>query len=330
MAVFHSPLFRKLLISTFILIAATLLILDSFLTAYIGQRETQSVQHRLTLEARILSGEAPAIAPAGLEDWAKRVAARAQARVTVVDPKGAVLADSEHDPETMENHANRPEIQQAYAGQVGVSIRHSATLDRDLCYVAITFPYQGGARFILRLAVPLQVLDTAVAAVRWWMFEASLIALALAMAIAYFFSVRFTRRIRRLQSFAENLMATRASQDLAPDADDELGELARSLNRMAAQLRDSLDRLSLESARREAILSGMVEGVLAVDLEMRITFCNASFARVIGAPTTILERTPLLEVVRDAGLRDMFRQVLGSGIPLKQRLELPAADGRSF
>ncbi len=330
MAVFHSPLFRKLLISTFILIAATLLILDSFLTAYIGQRETQSVQHRLTVEARILSGEAPAIAPARLEDWAKQVAARAQARVTIVDPKGAVLADSEHDPETMENHASRPEIIQAYAGKVGVSIRHSATLDRDLCYVAITFPYQGGARFILRLAVPLQELDTAVASVRWWMFEASLIALALAMAIAYFFSVRFTRRIRRLQSFAENLVATRASQDLAPDADDELGELAKSLNRMAAQLRDSLDRLSLESARREAILSGMVEGVLAVDHEMRITFCNASFARVIGAPATILERTPLLEVVRDAGLRDMFRQVLASRAPLKRRLELPAADGRSF
>jgi two-component system phosphate regulon sensor histidine kinase PhoR len=162
------------------------------------------------------------------------------------------------------------------------------------------------------------------------MFEASLIALALAMAIAYFFSDRFTRRIRRLQSFAENLVATRASQDLPPDADDELGELARSLNRMAAQLRDSLDRLSLESARREAILSAMVEGVLAVDDEMRITFCNESFAHVIGAPAAIAERTPLLEVVRDAGLRDMFRQVLASGKPLKQRLELPAADGRSF
>ena len=328
--VFHSPLFRKLLISTFLLIAATLLILDFFLTAYIGKRETQSVQQRLTVEARILSGEAPAIVPARLEDWAKQAAARAQARVTVVDPKGAVLADSEHDPETMENHANRPEIRQAFAGQVGASVRHSATLDRDLCYVAISFQYQGSAPFILRLAVPIQELDTAVAPLRWWMFEASLIALVLAMAISYFFSVQFTRRIRRLQSFAENLVATRASQDLPPDADDELGDLARSLNRMAAQMRGSLDRLSLESMRREAILSAMVEGVLAVNHEMRITFCNESFARVIGAPGAIAERTPLLEVVRDAGLRDMFYQVLVSGKPLKQRLELPAAHGRSF
>ncbi len=330
MAIFHSPLFRKLLVSAFLLTTATLLILDSFLTRYIGERETRSVQHRLTLESRILAGEAPAVAPAHLEDWAKEVSARAQARITIVDPKGAVLADSQHDPETMENHANRPEIRQAYEGKVGVSIRHSATVDRDLCYVAIGFPYQSGTGFVLRLAVPLEELDTAIAAMRWWMFGASLIALALAMVIAYFFSDRFTRRIRRLQSFAENLVVTRASQALPPDADDELGALARSLNRMAAQMRDSLDRLNLESARREAILSGMVEGVLAVDQEIRVTFCNESFARVIGAPAPLAERAPLLEVVRDAGLRDMLSQVLASGKPLKQRLQLTAADGRSF
>ncbi|MCU1272766.1 MAG: sensor histidine kinase, partial [Bryobacterales bacterium] len=276
------------------------------------------------------AGEALAVTPAHIANWANEASERAQARVTIVDPKGTVLADSEHDPETMENHAARPEIRQAHAGQLGVSIRHSATLDRDLCYVALRFPYRSDANFILRLAVPLAELDTAKAGVRWWMFGVSLIALALAMLIAYLFSARFTGRIRNLQSFAEHLVETRASQELLPDEDDELGSLARSMNRMAAQLRDSLDRLSLESARLEAILASMVEGVLAVDHELRVRFCNESFARAIGAPTAIPERTPLLEVMRDAGLLDMMTKVLVSGKPLKQRLQLTAADGRSF
>src|SRR6185369_7745219 len=247
--VIRSPLFQKLLLSAFLLIAATLLFLDFFLTGHIAARETQAVQHRLTMEARILAGEARAVTAAQMGDWAKEASARAGARVTIVDPKGAVLADSEHDPETMENHAGRPEIRQAYAGQAGVSIRHSATLDRDLCYVALKFPYSGNTNFVLRLAVPLEELETSIAAVRWSIFGASLIALALAMLIAYLFSARFTGRIRNLQSFAEHLVETRASQELLPDEDDALGSLARSLNRMAAQLRDSLDRLSLESAR---------------------------------------------------------------------------------
>jgi two-component system phosphate regulon sensor histidine kinase PhoR len=272
--VFRSPLFRKLLISAFFLIAATLLGLNFFLTRYAAELEIRYVEDRLAAEARILQGEIRNIAQADLENWAKDVSARAQARITIVDPKGAVLADSEHDPETMENHAGRPEIRQAYGGEIGVAIRHSATLDRDLCYVAVTFPYRGEVRFILRLAVPLQELNTAVAAVRWWLMGTSLIALALAMVVAYVFSERFTGRIRNLQEFAEHLVETRAARDLPPDAEDELGALARSLNRMAAQLRDSLERLGLESARREAILSSMVEGVLAVDREMRITFAQ--------------------------------------------------------
>jgi two-component system phosphate regulon sensor histidine kinase PhoR len=330
LSVLHSPLFRKLLVSAFFLIAATLLGLDFFLTSYIADRETQSVQHRLTAEARILRGEVPDVQSAQLEAWAKEVSRRAQARITVIEPTGTVLADSEHDPETMENHANRPEIRQAYAGRVGVSIRHSATLGRDLCYVAVGFPYRGAARFVLRLAVPIEELNSAVAAVRWWLMGASLSALGGAMVIAYIFSERFTGRIRQLQSFAEHLVDTRAAADIQPDTDDELGALARSLNRMAAQLRDSLDRLSLESARREAILSGMAEGVLAVDQEMRITFSNESFARVIGASGAIRAHTPLLEVARDAGLLNMLSEVLVSDKPQKRRLELSAAEGRAF
>ena len=133
------------------------------------------------------------------------------------------------------------------------------------------------------------------------------------MVVAYLFSDRFTRRIRHLQSFAEHLVETRAPPTCPPMPTTSSAPLARSLNRMATQLRDSLDRLSLESARREAILSSMVEGVLAVDQHMRITFCNESFARVAGIPVPVPQRTPLLEVVRDAGLLDMLSRSFGFG-----------------
>src|SRR5579863_23372 len=279
----RSPLFRKLLTSAFLLIAATLLTLYFYLAAYTAERETQQVQGRLTAEGRILAGDLPAADGKALETWAKQVALRAEARVTVIDPKGVVLADSEHDPETMENHAGRPEIREAYAGRTGASIRHSTTLDRDLCYVALPLHYIGRGGFVLRLAVPIEELDTAVLSVRWRILLASLVALGLALVFSYFFSAAITRRIRRLQSFAENLLNEQEPEKLWPDASDELGDLARSLSRMADHLRTLFERLRVESARREAILSSMVEGVLAVDQEMRVTFCNESFASAVGA-----------------------------------------------
>ncbi len=325
-----SPIFRKLLASAFLLITVTLLVLDLYLTRYTARQQVEDVQQRLEAEARILSGELRSVKPGQLERWSQDAGARAQARATVINPQGVVLADSQHDPETMENHANRPEIQQAIQRQVGASIRHSATLNRDLCYLALRIDYGGRPGFVLRLAVPVTDVDAAIAAVRWRTLGASLVAALVALGIAYFFSRTFTQRINRLQAFAESLVEARFSGIYAPVEDDELGALGRSLNRMSAQLRELVDRLSLESARREAILASMVEGVLAVDADLRVTFCNDSFARVVGARTPVPELVPLLDLVRDPGLIDMLTQVLASGQSVKQRLQLPAAEARVF
>jgi len=123
------------------LIAVTLLILNFYLSRYTARLEVERVEQRLAAEARLLATEVAGVLRPHLGDWVREAAARAQTRVTVIDPQGAVLADSDHNPETMDNHANRPEVRQARQGYVGTAIRHSATLNRDLCYVALPVEY---------------------------------------------------------------------------------------------------------------------------------------------------------------------------------------------
>jgi two-component system phosphate regulon sensor histidine kinase PhoR len=327
---FRSRIFRKLLFSAFALIALTILILDFYITRFTARRQTAAVEEQLLAEARILAGELDAIEQPHLEDWAHAAHARARARITLISPTGAVLADSLHDPGSMENHRGRPEIRDALRGSVGVSIRHSATLNTELCYVALPAAWRGRPGYVLRLALPLQQLDAAISAVRGRIFAASLIAAAAALLMAYVFSRGFTRRIRRLQSFADSLLTARVPEKLEPDSGDEIGALAASLSRAAAQLRDLFEKLSLESARRQAILSSMVEGVLAVDNELRVTFCNDSFARAVGARTPVGEHLPVLQLVRDPSFLDLLSRVVVTHESLRQRMELSAADGRSF
>jgi two-component system phosphate regulon sensor histidine kinase PhoR len=328
--VFSSPIFRKLLGSAFVLIALTLAVLDFYLTRYTSKHEVQEVERRLTGVARVLTDEPPNLPLERMEEWAKSASARAQCRVTVIDPQGVVLADSDQDPQKMENHANRPEIQAAYMNRVGSAIRRSRTLGRDLCYLAVPLQYKGRSGYVLRVAVPLENIDHAIAQVRWRILTASLLAACVALFIAYFFSRSFTRRISRLRAFAEGLVKANFAESPLPDADDELGALTRSLNSAASELRGLVERLGLESARREAILTSMVEGVLAVDRDLRITFYNASFARAVGLRAEIPERAPLVEVVRDPVLREILSRVVTTGETLKQRLTLPAAEGRAF
>lgn len=322
--------FRKLLLSAFLLLAFALAVLDFYLTRYTAGRETQNVETRLVAEAHLVAYDLANVPATQLNRAVGEAGRRAQTRVTVITHTGVVLADSQHDPETMENHANRPEVREALRGGTGASVRHSVTLNRDLCYVAIPFTYQGRSGLVLRLAVPLVEVSQAVSAVRWRIVYASIITAALALLLAYFFSLRISRRIGRIKLFAERLLVSRDPTALGPEADDELGALSRALNHMGRQLRDSMERLSVESARREAILASMVDGVLAVGHDMRVLFCNDAFADAIGEKRVRIIGTPLLAILRDSALYTLLEIVVAKEEPAKGRIQLAAASDRVF
>lgn len=116
----------------------------------------------------------------------------------------------------------------------------------------------------------------------------------------------------------------------ADGALDELGALDRSLERMARQTGSLVERGKLEARRREAILAAMVEGVLAVDERLRITFCNQALAKLAGGRMPA-SGTPLMELVRDTALQETLSEVIRTGTPAKRRLQIPpSASGRSF
>jgi two-component system, OmpR family, phosphate regulon sensor histidine kinase PhoR len=332
----RSSIFRKFLAGAVLVIGVTVSALDFYLTRYTTRREVARVEQQLETSARILAAEIPALPRESLEDWSKSAGARAGARVTFITPSGVVLADSQHDPESMENHAGRPEVREAVSRGVGSSIRHSQTLDRDLCYLAVSLRYAPKrgqpeqADYVLRLAVPIEDVEAAVGAVERRILWASLAAALLALAISYGFARSFTRRIDRLRAFAEKLGDRQATEDLPAAADDELGLLAASLNRTSRQLRELVDRLHLESSRREAILASMVEGVLAVNQDLRVTFSNRAFLQALGRTGPVAENTPLVECIRDLDLRDLLARVVSTGQPEKKRLQIASAEGRAF
>jgi two-component system, OmpR family, phosphate regulon sensor histidine kinase PhoR len=326
----RSPLFRKLLLGAFLLILLTVVVLDLYVTRFVSAREVDAVQRQLDSQARLLSGEVQAVPAPELQSWSRQAQQRAQSRITVIDPAGVVMADSERDPATMENHAGRPEVRQALEGRRGVSIRHSDTIDVDLVYLAMPLTYGAKPGYVFRVAVPLKNLNAAIAEVRRGILRVSLIVTLAALAVAYFITRYLTGRIRRVQQFAEGLVQARFTDRMEPEPADELGSLSRSLNGMAEQMQNLIERLSLESARREAMLSSMVEGVLAVDHELCVTFCNESLAHAVGARVPIPDRLPLLELIRDPAFLNLLTRVLVTGASQKERLQLAAAEGRSF
>jgi two-component system phosphate regulon sensor histidine kinase PhoR len=156
----------------------------------------------------------------------------------------------------------------------------------------------------------------------------SVLVLAGAAGLAY--KGAFVRRAEQLRNYIESLLDPDVFDYELPTGDDELGQLARSLRRTAPRIRAVVENLKVEGARREAILASMVEGVLAVDRDLRVTFCNDSFARTVGARMPVNSGMRLPELVRDPGVLEIMNTVLADGQHVERRLTLVAAAGHSF
>ena len=187
---------------------------------------------------------------------------------------------------------------------------------------------------VVLIAITLFTIDRILAAngvehVRGPIFCVALGSSIMALLVAFYISRSLARRVSRLKASAEGIL-TGSTESPAADSSDDLGSLERSIAGVAKELRRLLDRLRFENARREAILSSMAEGVLAVDPDLRVTFCNTAFLRAIGFRSPAFEGLSLLELVRDTGLHQLMREVLATGEPQKLRFRLSAAYGRTF
>jgi two-component system phosphate regulon sensor histidine kinase PhoR len=156
-------------------------------------------------------------------------------------------------------------------------------------------------------------------------------AVALSFLAALWGSHSLIRRLSALRDCAQNLIHSHPSAPALPAAEeDEIGALGKALSQAAARWQQLSAQLRFEAAQREAILKSMAEGVLAVDKELRVTFCNDSLARLLGVQPPFSSRLSLLDLARDPGLTEVLAQALNSRKPSRRTLQLAAAHGRIF
>ena len=250
---------------------------------------------------------------AALREWVEKMAASG-VRVTVITAKGQVLADSQSDPSTMENHSDRPEIRDAFAKGEGQSIRHSVTINRNLLYYAVRQNLTTGEPVVLRFALPVATVDEVLGSFRHRLWLSSFVILLISGAASLLVSRRFADRVDRLQEFSRRVAQGDFRPLLADPAGDALDKLAVSLSETAARLDLTIRTLKEERNLSAAILGSMVEGVAVVDATNRVVFSNPGFAEILGLDVPPRIGSALVESVRQTELIEAVRNVL-SGEP---------------
>ena len=142
----------------------------------------------------------------------------------------------------------------------------------------------------------------------------------------WIFSRALAWRIGRIKSFADHVLEATSDQAPLPDEGEETAALNASLHRMDFRIRELVERLSLESARRDAILSSMAEGVLAVNRQLQVVFCNRALLNALGLKRAVHEGMPVHDLIRDPGFLDMIAEVLETGESVTSKLQLPGKE----
>jgi two-component system phosphate regulon sensor histidine kinase PhoR len=311
-------LFWKLGFAFFALLIAVLLPVDFYAERALRRDYERAGFEQLASIARIALAIPPApsallVSPSedslALREWVAKMAASG-VRVTVIASDGKVLGDSQSNIQTMENHADRPEIQDAFLKGSGQSSRHSVSVDKNLLYYAVRYSVPGGPPVVFRFALPQQAVDQELWEFRRRLSLASLVMLFVTGIASLLISQSFSGRVERLERFSLRV----AEGDFRPiDADrtgDGLEALAVSLNATAGRLDRTIRTLTEERNLSSAILGSMVEGVAVVNSSERLLFANTGFAEILGLDVPPQSGSALVEVVRQTELLEAVRAVV--------------------
>jgi two-component system, OmpR family, phosphate regulon sensor histidine kinase PhoR len=237
-------------------------------------------------------------------------ASKSGARVTIIASDGRVLADSESETGTMENHGGRDEVQRAFQTGEGRAIRESVSVKRPLIYYAVRESLPDGTPIVLRLALPVEGIDESLWQFRTSLWLWSLLIFLIAGGVALLMSRSYADRVERLREFSLRV----AEGDFRPLSADGTGDtleaLGASLNQTAARLDRTIRTLTEERNLSSAILGSMVEGVAVVNAAERLVFANPGFASILGLDVPPVAGSSLLEVVRQTELIGAVRRVL--------------------
>ncbi len=255
--------------------------------------------------------------------FAKTIAEQAATRITLIDQQGEVLCDSENE-QQLPNHLSRPEVQAALKTGFGSSVRYSSTLQQRMLYAALRFK-SNDKIIILRTALSVKSIDAVLLKSRQDILFTGAIIILIMIFLAYIAVIYIIIPVGKISNSAKQIANGTLDVRLPVSGRGAIRELALNLNEMAEQLHGRLDAITREKNQRDAILSSMTEGVIAVDLNEKITNINNAAKKIFSlsnSPTNL----HIAELFRDSKISTFVKVVINEQVMHKQEFILNDID----
>ncbi len=243
-----------------------------------------------------------------MDDFVKSFKHSVNMRITVIDNQGTVLADSEKDPQTMENHRMRPEFIDAISGDIGKSIRFSITVEEKMLYVSVPIIVDNKISGVLRISAYLKDIESLLVNIRVKITWIAFTVIAIAFIIALVISRGISRPIDELVSAAKKISQGNFDVRIILKKNDELKDLAESFNDMAFQMKKMFSNLANQKEEFNTIISSIEEPLCVIKKEGIIKLCNESFKKIVDIKD--IKKGYYWEYLRSPELDDILKKVM--------------------
>jgi two-component system phosphate regulon sensor histidine kinase PhoR len=309
--------FSYLLITLISLVAVTWYALQSVRNSLLQQIEADLYTRALLFENLILDHfESPT--GSGIDAFSKNLGTMVSTRFTVILPSGKVVADSDEDPSRMDNHLDRPEIEEALNSGRGTSTRYSPTLHKKMMYVAVTLKKKEHTVAVVRTSLSLNAIDETLRGIELKIALAGLVIAVFAAVLSLLVFRRIRKPIEEMKRGAEAFARGEFQHRLALSEWEEMSSLGETMDQMAAELRDRINTITSQRNELEAVLSSMVEGVIAVDTEEHIISMNQAAAGIFECSPLEAQGRSIQEMIRNPDFQKLVAEALASDAPVQK------------
>jgi len=243
-------------------------------------------------------------------------------RITIILPSGKIIGDTKKDPTTMDNHKNRPEIEQATRYGKGLSIRYGHTLAIDSMYFAMPIIAQNKMIGIMRTSTPLDTLRNALWSIYYKVSLGFFILIIITAFASWWMSKALVRPLEIIKVQAQRLAKGDFSSRVQLSSNDSLEseQLGQAFNEIAIQLNQRIEIILNQRNEQEAVFSSMVEGVIAVDSNENIIRINQAAYNILKISEQNIEGIKLESVIDNVELHKLILFALQQDTPLGQEI----------
>jgi len=285
----------------------------------------ETVTTRLTQEAALIStfiDNHHALDSAELQPMVVRFAKAEDSRITIVSMDGTVLADSEVDPSTMENHLNRPEITEALHNEAGTAVRFSATLGQRMVYVAHAFENPEGKGGVVRVALSVSRINEFIHQLWISLTLGMAAALLINIFVSFFVSRHITRPLQEITEVARKITERKYETRVVGKKVGGIDQLAKAINFMASSLQSQMYEIKVNEEKLSGVLKNMFSGVILISESRRILLANAAAQELLGYSEKTLIGKLHIEAGLNYGLSEIIDRCFKTGERIREEVHI--------